>query len=342
MFYRTKHRKMKNFTVHFTVFLILLLSTSCQEQTKKNKSKSSIETKSIATNDRPKRITRIIKQDSNGTIWFASWDGIITYDGTTFTNITKTISSSRFFSVLEDKKGNFWFASIGSGVYYYDGKNIQNFTTKDGLANNRVTVIYEDRKGRVWFGTEGGASCYDGGSFQNFTTKEGLPNNSVNAIIEDQSGKFWFGTSGDAAFFDGSKFSKIRNNNGSSFKNVRHFIEDKKAGIWLGGNEGLWRYQNNTFTNYSDEFVGYIYEDKTGTIWTTSESSNNHEWVLSRYEAATLYSKKPIVTEIRKEEGMFFGILVDTDGSVWLGTLNGVYCLENVVNDDFKNKSVRH
>lgn len=50
---------------------------------------------------------------------------------------------SVFFSVLEDKKGNFWFATIGSGVYYYDGKSFQNYTTKDGLASDRVGNIYE-------------------------------------------------------------------------------------------------------------------------------------------------------------------------------------------------------
>jgi hypothetical protein len=60
-------------------------------------------------------------------------------------NVTGKVSLAHFFSVLEDGNGNFWFASIGSGVYYFGGKYFQNFTTKDGLASDRVTNIYEEK-----------------------------------------------------------------------------------------------------------------------------------------------------------------------------------------------------
>lgn len=74
-------------------------------------------------------------------MWITSWDGIFRYDGKSFTNMTSNISSARFFSVLEDRKGNLWFGTIGSGVYRYDGKTFQNFTTRDGLPNNEIVVL---------------------------------------------------------------------------------------------------------------------------------------------------------------------------------------------------------
>jgi hypothetical protein len=55
------------------------------------------------------------------------------------------VNSGRFLSVLEDRKGNFWFGTYGSGVYYYDGKSFQHFTTKEGLVSNQVNTIYEDK-----------------------------------------------------------------------------------------------------------------------------------------------------------------------------------------------------
>jgi ligand-binding sensor domain-containing protein len=154
------------------------------------------------------------------------------------------VSSARFFSVLEDRKGKFWFGSIGSGVYYYDGKSFQNFTTADGLLNNEVTSIYEDKKGNIWFGVSGGASCYDGKSFRNFILDGDAMNedrtgktfsnrqpNAVGAIVEDKKGKFWFGTS-DALIYDGKKFTAF-GHKGKPFKNVRSIIEDRKGNIWL-------------------------------------------------------------------------------------------------------------
>ncbi len=173
-----------------SVFLI-----SCgQNQTEGKKIVINSENKGVITSHGPKWITRNVIQDRNGNIWIAAFDGIFRYDGKSFTNITSKVSSARFFSVLEDRKGNFWFGSIGSGVYYYDGKSFTNFTTRDGLAGNSVTCIYEDKTGNVWFGTGGGASRYDGKSFRNFTTKDGLTNNSVNSIMEDKTGKLWIGT----------------------------------------------------------------------------------------------------------------------------------------------------
>jgi ligand-binding sensor domain-containing protein len=92
---------------------------------------------------------------------------------------------------LEDRKGNLWFGSIGSGVYCYDGKSFINFTIKEGLAGNGVTCIYEDKAGNIWFGTEAGVSRYDGKSFRNYMMT------GVNSIIEGKTDKFWFATRGN-------------------------------------------------------------------------------------------------------------------------------------------------
>ncbi len=320
-----------------------------------------VKTKDVIISQAPPGIVRTIKQDKNGTIWITSWKGMFKYDGKSFTNITSKVSSARFFSVLEDSKGNFWFASIGSGVYYYDGKSFQNFTTKDGLADNSVTNIYEDKTGTIWFGTVNGASHYDGKSFQNFKMKEIPPvaqsdsihvsiyqnplpdkvawmHNDVNAIIEDKTGKLWFGTRGYAYVYDGKTFTTITNKDGKPFANVRSIIKDRKGNIWLGGNDGLWRYDGSTFTNFTKKFVGYIYEDKKGNIWTSSESANAPGWVLSRYDVKTLSNTTPTVTEITSKP-MIFGILEDDKGNIWFGDFDGVHRYDGKSITDFKSET---
>jgi ligand-binding sensor domain-containing protein len=326
------------------LFLMLIFCTSCgQNQTEGKKIIINSKTKGVITPYGPKWITRNIIQDRNGNIWIAAFDGIFRYDGKSFINITSKVSSARFFSVLEDRKGNFWFGSTGSGVYYYDGKFFQNFTTRDGLARNSVTCIYEDKTGNVWFG----ASRYDGKSFRNFTTKDGLSNNDVNSIIEDKTGKFWFATRGDTFVYDGKTFT-VFTHDGKPFTNVRSMIEDKKGNIWLGGPGGLWRYDGSTFTNFTQKSVGHIIEDKKGNIWTSSESANSPPWVssetgniqawaLTRYDGMSLYNIKPTVTEITNK-GMIFGILEDDKGSIWFGAFDGVHRYDGKTITDFKGK----
>ncbi|MGE8292259.1 MAG: hypothetical protein ACN6ON_11290, partial [Sphingobacterium sp.] len=45
----------------------------------------------------PNSIVRTIRQDRKGDIWMASWEGVFRYDGKSFTNMTNTVSSARFF-----------------------------------------------------------------------------------------------------------------------------------------------------------------------------------------------------------------------------------------------------
>ena len=335
------------YTHIFTLFLMLGFCTSCgHNQTEEKQIIINSETKGVITSHGPQSITRNIIQDQKGNIWIAAFDGIFRYDGKSFIDITSKVSSARFFSVLEDRKGNFWFGSIGSGVYYYDGKSFQNFTTRDGLAGNSVTCIYEDKNGNVWFG----ASRYDGKSFRNFTTKDGLSNNDVNSVIEDKTGKFWFATRGDTFVYDGKTFT-VFTHDGKPFTNVRSMIEDKKGNIWLGGADGLWRYDGSTFTNFTRKFVGHIIEDKKGNIWTSSESADSPAWVgsetgniqawaLTRYDGKSLSNKKPTVTEIANK-GMIFGILADDQENIWFGAFDGVHRYDGKTVTDFKSKEVQ-
>ena len=331
----------------YALFLMFVFNTSCEGQNKTDLSKENIkpETKDIVTSSGPKWITRNIIQDRKGNIWIAAFDGIFRYDGESFTNITSKVSSARFFSILEDSKGNFWFGSIGSGVYYYDGKSFTNFTTGDGLINNRVSCIYEDKTGNIWFGTEDGASSYDGKSFRSYRL-----NGGVNSIIEDKTGKFWFATTGNTFVYDGKAFT-VFTHDGKPFKNVRSIIEDKKGNTWLGGSDGLWRYDGRTFTNFTQKSVGDIIEDKKGNIWTSSESANSPAWVgsetgniqpwaLTRYDGKSLFNKRPTVTEITNK-GMIFGILEDDKGSIWFGAFDGVHRYDGSTITDFKDREVR-
>lgn len=333
----------------YTLALLAAVYSSGKALNKTDLPKDSIkaEPKQVSSLYGPTHITRTIRQDRKGAVWIATFGGVFRYDGNTFTNVTSQVSSARFFSVLEDRKGNFWFSTVDEGVYYYDGKSFQHFTTREGLASNGVFDIYEDKAGTIWFGTGGGASRYDGKSFRNYTMNEGLNltpderlflknDNNVNSIIEDKTGKLWFATRGHAYLYDGKTFT-VLTHDGTPFINVRTIIEDKQGAIWLGGLSGLWRYDGSTFTNFTERGVAYVYEDKKGNIWTSSLT--NWGWSLFRYDGETLANKNPTVTEVELDSDdtktMLFGILEATDGSIWFGS-GGVYRYDGKTITDFK------
>lgn len=283
----------------------------------------------VITSHGPGTSVRIIRQDKKGNIWLASNEGIIRYDGRSFTNITGELNSGRFLSLLEDRKGNFWFGTYSAGVYYYDGRSLQHFTANEGLVSDRVNTIYEDKAGNIWFGANGGVSHYDGRSFQNFKTEAGL---DVMTIIEDKAGRFWFGTRGNTFVYDG-KIVAVSTWNGKAFTDVWSIIEDSKGNTWLGAGAGLWRYDGSTLRNFTEHPVRYIYEDKKGNIW-TSGYNDKGKFTISRYDEMSLSDKKPGVTEIAQSLNLF-GILETNDGSIWFGAFDGVYRYDGNTIKDF-------
>ncbi len=318
----------------------------------------------------PNTMVRNVKQDKNGNMLIAaSRAGVFRYDGKSFTNLASKIGSRRFWDVLEDRHGNLWFTTTDSGVYRYSTgclptgqAAIQQFTTREGLASNGVGAVYEDKAGVIWFATGGGVSRFDGKSFQNFTTNDGLPANDITTIMEDKTGKFWIGTRGYLSVYDGKTFTTPVTKDGNAFYNVWSIVEDRTGTIWFGGaiihgrkgnvlftEDGLWRYDGNTFTNVSRRGASFIIEDKKGNIWTTGSVNppTGNVWALSRYDRKSLYTNEPAVTEIMsiKGPGMLCGILEAYDGSIWfgaLGTTNGVYRYDGKTITDFRQKENRH
>jgi len=361
----------------YALFLMFVFCSSCgQNQTNVPKDNIRSEIKDIG----PNIMVRNIKEGRNGTILIAGpnnslFGDVFRYDprgtvGKSFTNLTSKIGQHRFWDVLEDSKGNLWFATNDSGVFVFndrvsDGQAaLRHFTTSDGLADNRVMSVYEDKAGIVWFGTGNGLSRYDparrsdalrtgGKSFRNFKNPNpshdysGINlNNDITTILEDKTGKLWVGTRGAAFVYDGKTFTTLTHK-GEPFIGVWGIIEDRKGNIWLSGfngfkvsqTGGLWRYDGSTFAKVSERGAYAIIEDKKGNIWTTGpvNPANSTVQALSRYDAKSLYSKKPTVTEI-KSGNAFLGLLEANDGSIWFGDATGVYRYDGTTITDFYNK----
>lgn len=308
------------------LFLGLLFFASCNGQapttTDSTKARDFdpyfVDTKTITSPFGPKDITRNMIQDKKGNIWFASWEGIIRYDGKVFTNFTlqEHLRKYHTFSAFEDSKGNLWFGSIQGGVYRYDGKTFTNFTQKDGLSDWAECII-EDKKGNIWFATNEGIVCFNGIKFQTFTTKEGLIDDYVHCLLETQNGEIWVATSGGISIYDGKTFRNFNQTTLKPFNNIRTLIQDKKGTIWIGGQEGLFSYDGISIKTHSTKFAGYLYEDKKGNIWLSSFET----------ERKMVFSKKEIngdFVEIKKENGQIYGILEDKDGNIWYGKEDGV------------------
>ncbi|MES2809267.1 MAG: two-component regulator propeller domain-containing protein [Bacteroidota bacterium] len=316
-----KYTLMRHATI-YTLLLLLFFCTVGKAQNKPDLPQQNVkpEIKDTIVARAPNSMVRSIRRAGNGDLLIASFDGVYRYDGKSFTNLTGNINSPSFFDVLEDRKGQLWFASRDSGIYRFNGKAMQHFTTKDGLATNTTLQLYEDRAGNIWFG----ATRYDGKSFRNFTTKDGFPSTTIRLLLEDKTGKLWFGGQGEDMFVydtglngevgQGKAFTLFKNKDGKAINGVWSIIEDKRGNIWFSDN-GLWRYDGKALTKVSQVGALAIIEDKKGNIWTSLGSS------ISYYDKQSLFTANPTVKEIKVvgANSFLFTIAEAKDGSIWAG-----------------------
>lgn len=128
---------------------------------------------------------RSIFEDKDGSFWFCNtWHRyIFDFDKTTKSDRlqyqkTEGIGNAKIFRgeeyvyysyIVEDNNGNTWLTTWDKGVYKYDGKNITNYSVKDGTKDVNLVSMYKDNQGDLWLGTpDNGTFKFNGKTFEKF------------------------------------------------------------------------------------------------------------------------------------------------------------------------------
>ena len=168
---------------------------------------------------------------SDGTLWAASWEELLAYDGDTWARYTTAdgLPSGGISSVAVAPNGDIWvgttdiFDGIPSGgVARFDGDSWTVFDETDGLYGNAATGLTVGPDGTVWVihganddpsaGMEraaGGISRFDGIGWSVATIADVGMGFGGGAVV-DNTGTLWIGTRWGVVGFDGTDKTVLR------------------------------------------------------------------------------------------------------------------------------------
>ena len=202
--------------------------------------------------------------------------------------------SNTVLTIFEDSHGTMWFGTT-DGLTRYDGENFRTFTTENGLSRNPIGLIFEDRQSTLWFAdgmlpsllergkpmdmsymamplselakeidnetpteTETpaplrGVSRYNGQAFRILTTDDGLLRDTIKDIFEDKTGTLWLATFSGVNYYDGEKFYPLIIHGPIGMEilpdwwsQVTAIAQDTAGNFWFGSTAGITYYNTET------------------------------------------------------------------------------------------------
>ncbi|MFO7448432.1 MAG: two-component regulator propeller domain-containing protein [Ignavibacteriaceae bacterium] len=281
----------------------------------------------LTQNGLPHNSITSITQTKDGYIWLGTNDGLIRFDGVTFSlynnKNTPQLLSNDIWALKTDTKGRMWIGTYDKGLVCYENSKFKSYTTDDGLSENSIWSLFEDKKGNIWIGTGGGGiSIYNGKNFEIIDTSDGLSNNYIWTIIEDKEGDVWVGT-------DGGFLNRIKNKKITIIDESNQYpgdytmagTADHKGNLWFGAaGHGLVKYSGDNFKIFSQEdgfesdITWCIFEDSKSNLWIGTDDG------LTRYSDGRFYNFK-------EKDGLpastVSSIFEDEEGNIWVATKGG-------------------
>lgn len=266
-----------------------------------------------------------VAQDRDGYIWLGTYEGLVRFDGETFTTMTPERGgfdgrSARVLALGPD--GALWIGTNAAGLYRYRDGAFARFGLEEGLPDLSVRSIAFDSEGVVWVGTADGV-CRIVGDDAAPAAPDGargvgiaefvlpLPDGTV-LVGSNLPGLSLIGAKGVEPFLPGQGLEAY------SFSSA--FL-DGSGGLWLGSSSGrivLVRSNEIAETISLDELrgasVNAFRTDSAGTLWIATDRG-----VVSRRGSA--------FERYSEDDGLPSDVVSslcrDREGNLWVGTERG-------------------
>lgn len=299
-------------------------------------------------------------QDRDGLFWIGSNTGIYKWDGrrVQFMNPSNSgFPSLSVYSILVDRRGDLWVATLGNGIVFYDkgkdsyqrfryDRNDPNTVSSDSVGGEAfcTDVLAEDPEGGIWVVAAGAGVCRispDRKGVRRYASDAAvpgsLPTNHAISVEASASGDVWVGTdAGLSVLRKGSRLFKTYRHDpadGRSLSDdtVTSILEDSSKRIWIATRNGLNRYEPATDdfdafgagpSGLSGDSINVMAEDRAGRLWLGHRTSYGGMSVLdARTGAVERYAKGDGAFDLTGNNVKH--IAVGIDGVVWICEGNG-------------------
>ncbi len=141
--------------------------------------------------------------------------------------------------LFEDSLSRLWMGTDSGAVVFYKGK-FRQFSTKDGLPNNKINDIQQDAAGNIWLASEGGLTKLDSqGHFSTISRNDGLLSDKCRKVIIDRNDWIWTASPQGLHYFDDQNLVPYNAHTGLVADDINCLYLDNEQRLWIGTSQGI-------------------------------------------------------------------------------------------------------
>lgn len=240
---------------------------------------------------------RDIYHDRDGSLWLATYVGIIHKNGATevLYSTANGMPANNFRTILKDRTGTFWFGSRSGGlVKFRDGKILEVLNNNNKLESNFVLSVTESPNGDLYVGTHSGGMTIlkPSGQVDTYHLKaddSGVLFFNIDLISENSA---LITANIGLVQFDGDSLKLIHLMSDQRSKTYFDLIDDKKNSFWLTTNLGVLQIDKSSWQQYLDKQI----EQLPYLLFDENNGMNNKECTGATRSLLTSQGKVMIPT----------------------------------------------
>ena len=240
---------------------------------------------------------RVVQFAPDGALWVAGFRGIFRIDGQRSRMVVPAaeLRGGVPSSLRIDPDGTLW-AGLTDGLLRVGPARgaLQRYSTRDGLPNSFVRVLWRDRDGVLWAGTNGGLARFENGRFLAATTEASAEQELVRSLFEDREGNLWVGTGSGLDCFNDGRFLLFSRLEGLPGDKPTVVHQDPAGAVWIGFHDrGLYRFRpgpnlHYTLQNGLPSNEVFSIRDGAGGALLISTREGAVEWKDGRFRALSV------------------------------------------------------
>lgn len=265
-------------------------------------------------------------QTPEGYLWFATWEGLVRYNGQDFRIFTPKnvpeLQDHGIRHVSVGANGRLIVSTSRGGISVLEKGQWKTIDTKDGLIQNDTRASVEDNQGSIWVAHEdkGISQVLPNGQIKIYGSAQGLPDERMYAIYKDSENVIWAGTANGLVRIDEGQVQVFTEKQGLPKGAIYTILQAPQGGLYLGTNYGLYKIQNGeiskAITNFPNEAVISLSLDAEKNLWIGTVNLGIMR--INGLELENLNAQQGL------PNNRVSSLLHDHEGNLWVGTGAGL------------------